>query len=198
MAPVARFMTHERHEHVHRRAPSRRGRAGMVVPVGVLLENLTDIALPPRRRGGAAGRNQGKDEAEDGYASATARGRRSERAPGQRGTTAPGHTRPVRPHLDFHPLPLPTFREPIARSVFARAFIPPWIPACAGMTNKDTHTSHKPSFSRRHTSPFPRSLSSNGFHRGAGIQGVGETLYSKWRRQGVRSRCPGPRPAAGR
>ena len=66
VAPIARFMAHEGHEDVDRRAPLLLGGARMVVPVGVLLEDFADVALTLWRRGGAAGRKSDEDGGEDG------------------------------------------------------------------------------------------------------------------------------------
>ena len=53
IAPITRFVAHERHLHVDRCSPAACGLPSIVIPVGVLLEHLADIRLSCRRRCGA-------------------------------------------------------------------------------------------------------------------------------------------------
>ena len=50
IAPVAGLVAYEGHEYVHRRPPLALGFAGVVVPVGILCEDLADVPLLLRRR----------------------------------------------------------------------------------------------------------------------------------------------------
>ena len=99
IAPVARFVVHEGHEHGDRRAPFLFRRARIVVPVGILVEDRAEVLLALRRRGPAAGREQGEENGGEACA-APAPAAPLSRSRGVKAVDPPARHRRVRSHHD--------------------------------------------------------------------------------------------------